>query len=204
MVEKVAAGVQGRDGAGRHHRPGRRALRADQDAAADHRHDPRRQEPRARRLDRGHARVDGPLQRHDRARHRGRARRDRDADRRGADHARPVAVLRRSPPARRASSWTRRRSSCVGNARGRRRPLPHRPLGDEGRARRGRHLGRDPRRRPRAARAAAPSDLRRPAGQRLPQVRGRPATARSAAGATPCSTTPTSTGTARSRRASAA
>ena len=39
---------EGRDGAGRHHRPGRRALRADQDPAAHHPHDPRRQVARAR------------------------------------------------------------------------------------------------------------------------------------------------------------
>ena len=55
---------------------------------------------------------------------------------------------------------------------GRRRPLPDRPLGDEGRARPGRHLGRDPRRRPRPARAPAHLRPRRQAGQRLPQVRG--------------------------------
>ena len=35
-----------RDGAGRHHRPGRRALRADQDPAAHPRHHHRRQAPR--------------------------------------------------------------------------------------------------------------------------------------------------------------
>ena len=76
------------------------------------------------------------------ARHRGRARRDRDADRRRRD-ARPLAVLRggvvllrrraRPGPGRRGRQRPRRR-----------RPLPDRPLGDEGRARPGRHLGGDP------------------------------------------------------------
>ena len=92
----------------------------------------------------------------------------------------------------------------VGNARGHGGSYRDRPLGDEGRAGPGRHLGRHPRRRPRAARAPAPHRPRRPAGQRLPQVRGRPDRLRSAAGATPCSTTPTSSGTGRSRRPSAA
>ena len=64
MVEKVADAREGRDGARRHHRPGRRALRADQDAAADHPHDPRRQVARPDGVDRAHPRVDGPLQRH--------------------------------------------------------------------------------------------------------------------------------------------
>ena len=45
-----------------------------------------------------------------RARHRRRPRRDRDADRRRRD-AQPRAVLRRWPPAPRASSWTRPRWS---------------------------------------------------------------------------------------------
>ena len=88
----------------------------------------------------------------------------------------------------------------VGNAPRGRRALPDRPLGDEGRARRRRHLGRDPRRRPRPARAAAPDRPRRPAGQRVPQVRGSQ-DGRCAAAATPCSTTPTCTGTGRSRPA---
>ena len=101
---------EGRDGAGRHHRPRRRALRADQDPAADHPHDPRREVARQDRVDRAHPRVDGPLQRLHRARHRRRPGRDRDADRRGR-HARPLAVLRPWPPAPRASSSTRRRSS---------------------------------------------------------------------------------------------
>ena len=101
---------EGRDGAGRHHRRRRRPLRADQDAAADRAHHPRREVARQDRVDRAHPRVDGPLQRHHRARHRGRARRDRDADRRRRD-AQPRRSSRRSPPARRASSSTRRRSS---------------------------------------------------------------------------------------------
>ena len=61
----------------------------------------------------------------------------------------------------------------------------------------------DPRRRPRAARPPALRRPGRPAGQRLPQVRGLARTARCAAGATPCSTTPTCTGIGRSRPASA-
>ncbi len=92
MVEKVAAAVKRGHGAGRHHRPGRRPLRADQDAAADHPHHPRRQVARQDGVDRGDPLVDGPLQRLHRARHRGRPRRDRDADRRRRD-AQPVALL---------------------------------------------------------------------------------------------------------------
>ena len=48
------------------------------------------------------------------------------------------------------------------------------------------------------------SDLDGPAGQRLPQVRGLARRPGRAVAATPCSTTPTCTGTARSSRASAA
>ena len=110
MVEQGRRRRQGRHGAGRHHRPGRRALRADQDPAADDPHDPRRQVARPEGLDRAHARVDGPLQRHDRPRHRRRARRDRDADRRRR-HAQPLAVLLGRLLLARASSSTRRRSS---------------------------------------------------------------------------------------------
>ena len=66
--------------------------------------------PRQDRVDRAHPRVDGPLQRHHRAGHRRRARRDRDADRRRRD-ARPRRCSPRSPPAPRASSSTRRRWS---------------------------------------------------------------------------------------------
>ena len=62
----------------------------------------------------------------------------------------------------------------VGNAKGVGGKLPHRPLRDEGRARRRRHLGRHPLRRPRPARAPAHQRPRRQAGQRLPQVRGQP------------------------------
>ena len=118
-------------------------------------------------------------------------------------HARPVAVLvgRLLLVGRRAGPGADRRRRQRPRPR---RQLPGRPLGDEGRARPGRHLGGHPRRRPRAARAAAPQRPRRPAGQRLPQVRGRRPTARCAAAATRCSTTPTCTGTARSRRPSAA
>ena len=70
---------------------------------------------------RAHPRVDGRVQRHDRARHRGRARRDRDAaGRRRA--ARPVDRCRRSRPARPASSWTGPRSwssaTCAASAAG--------------------------------------------------------------------------------------
>ena len=66
--------------------------------------------PRQDGVDRAHPRVDGPLQRRHRARHRRGARRDRDAHRRRR-HARPLAVLRRWPRAPRASSSTRPRSS---------------------------------------------------------------------------------------------
>ena len=110
MVEKVADAVKVAMERAGHHRPGRRPLRADQDPAADHRHHPRREEPRARRVDRGHPRVDGPLQRRHGARHRGRARRDRDADRRRRACT-TARCSRRWPRARPASSSTRRRSS---------------------------------------------------------------------------------------------
>ena len=49
MISKVADAVREAMDAGGHHRPGRCPLRADQDAAADHRHHPGRQVPRARR-----------------------------------------------------------------------------------------------------------------------------------------------------------
>ena len=150
----------------------------------------------------GAARLHGHLQRHDGAGHRGGARRDRDAEA-GAGHARPVAVLVGGVLllGRRAGPGADRRRRQRPRAR---RQLPGRPLGHEGRPGPGRHLGRHPRRRHRAARAPAPHRPRRPAGQRLPQVRGRRPTARCAAAATRCSTTPTSPGTARSRRPSAA
>src|SRR6478752_4764420 len=48
-------------------------------ADADGAHHPRREVARQDRVDRAHPRVDGPVQRHHRPRHRGRARRDRDA-----------------------------------------------------------------------------------------------------------------------------
>ena len=124
------------------------------------------------RLDRAHARVDGPLQRHDRARHRGGARRDRDADRRRR-HARPFALLRR----RLVQLRRRARPGAGGRRRQRPRggwPLSHRALGDARRARRGRHLGGDQGRRTRAARPAALDRPAGPARQRLPQVRGEP------------------------------
>ena len=193
---------EGGDGARRHHRPGRRALRPDQDAAADDRHDPRRQEPRARRVHRGHADVDGRLQRRHGARRRRRARRDRHAARRGRA-ARPLAVLvgrlllvrRRARP--RAGGRGRQRAR-------RRRALPDRARRHDGRARPGRHLGRDPLGRPRAARASAHRPIWT-AGWSTCSSSARPArTVRCAGGATPCSTTRTCTGTARSRPASAA
>ncbi len=55
-----------------------------------------------------------------------------------------------------------------------RRPVPDRALRDEGRARRRRHLDRDPGRGARPARAAAPVGPEQPARERLPQVRGVP------------------------------
>ena len=92
----------------------------------------------------------------------------------------------------------------VGNASGRGRPLPDRALGDEGRARPGRASG---------TRSASPGSIcpsvRTPptsrAGSSTCSSSARPRrTARCAVGATRCSTTPTCTGTARSRRPSAA
>ena len=73
--------------------------------------------PRPRRVDRGHPRVDGPLQRLHGARRRGRPRRDRHAHRRG----RACTTARctpRSPRARRASSSTGPRSSWSATRRG--------------------------------------------------------------------------------------
>ena len=105
-----------RDGGGRDHRRCRRPLRADQDAAADHRHDPRCQGPRSYGLDRAHPRVDGSVQRLHRARRGGRARRDRDADRRGRP-ARPEPV----PAVASCSSGVeldRAQVVVVGNVRG--------------------------------------------------------------------------------------
>ena len=101
---------QGRDGARRDHRRRRRALRADQDPAADDPHHPRRQEPRQDGVDRAHPRVDGPLQRLHGARHRRRARRDRDA-RPTRTSCTTGRCSPRSRPAPAAWSSTRRRSS---------------------------------------------------------------------------------------------
>ena len=116
-------------------------------------------------LDRAHPRVDGPVQRHDRPRHRRRARRDRDADRRGR-HAQPRRSTPRSPRAPRASSSTRRRSSSSAT--------PAASAGATASATRscrtpstGRHLGGHQGRRPRPAGAPA---LRRDLDGRLVNV----------------------------------
>ncbi|CAA9573136.1 MAG: FIG01033914: hypothetical protein, partial [uncultured Thermomicrobiales bacterium] len=160
------------DGRGRDHRPRRRPLRADEDAAADHRDHPRREVPRPGDVLRRAARLDGPLQRDDGPGHRRRARRDRAA---GAEagHARPVAVQRGR------LLLVRRGAGPGADRRRRQRPrarrrLPDRSLGDEGRPRPGRHLGCHPRGGAGPARAPPHQRPRRPAGQRLPQVRGGP------------------------------
>ena len=65
----------------------------------------------------------------------------------------------------------------------RRRPLSHRPFGDEGRARYRRHLRVDPQCRPRSAGTAARRGPRWPRRQLLHEMRGRPHAASCAAGA---------------------
>ena len=137
MVEKVADAVKAamRD-AGIERSEGR-ALRADQDAAADHRLGARRREARPACRLRG-ARLHGRVERHDRARHRGGARRNRDAEG-GRDLPQPRSLF-----VRRVLLVRRRTDAGADRAArqqaGRRRPLPHRPRGDEGRARHRRHL----------------------------------------------------------------
>ena len=203
MIEKVAAAVQRRDGPGRDHRPGRRPLRADQDPAADHRHHPRRQAPRPRHVWTEHTHDSMDLSNGTTALGiavaLGEIEMPTDAD----VMRDRVAVLLGRLLLLRASSWTRRRSSSSATPAGigGRYRIGH--SRDEGRPGRGRHLGRHP---------DAGLDLpERPhpatstAGWSTSSSSARPArTARSAAGATPCSTTPTCTGTARSRRRSAA
>ena len=63
MITKVADAVRGCHGAGGHHRPGGRALRADEDAAADDPHHPGCEKPWADGVDGEHRRLDGPVQR---------------------------------------------------------------------------------------------------------------------------------------------
>ena len=99
---------QGRDEGGRHRRSSRRPLRPDQDAAAHDRNDQRRQAAWPHRLHRGPARVDERLQRNRRPRHRGRARRDRDAGG-GATSATTSPVLLGGLVLVRVSSSTGRR-----------------------------------------------------------------------------------------------
>ena len=141
MIDKVAAAVEGGDGAGRHHRSGRRALRADQDSAADHPHHPGREVPRQGRVDRAHPRVDGPVERVHGIGYRGRPRRDRDADRRRCD-AQPVPVLLGRVLLVRGGAGPGA-GGGGGQRPRRRRPLPDRPLGDARRPGRRRHLGGD-------------------------------------------------------------
>ncbi len=110
------------------------------------------------RLDRADARVDGPVQRHHRARHRGGARRVRAALRRRRAAQRRhllvgvvMFVRGRTGPGPGGGGRQRTR---------RRRAVPHRPLGHDRRARRRRHLGRHPRRRDSSCRTArARADL---------------------------------------------
>ena len=156
-----------------HHRSGRRALRADQDAAADHR------TPSGTRKSRGKTvctedtlRVDGRLQRVHRARHRGGAGRDRRCRRTRQIMARPIAVLVRGVVL--VGGRARPGADRGGRQRPRRRrPLPDRPLGDD--ATRSTPTASGP------PSADAGLDLPdrprtdgpgRPAGQRVPQVRG--------------------------------
>ena len=155
MVEKVAAGRPRGDEARRHRRPGRRPLRADQDAAAHPGHHQRRQVARPGRGHRGHRPVDGHLQLHHRARHRRRARRDRDA----RAPTRSTATCRCTPRVASCSSGVeldRAQIVVVGNVRGIGGRYRDRPLRHEGRAGRRRHLGGDPLQRHRPARAPAP------------------------------------------------
>ena len=192
---------QSRDARRRHRRSQGRALRADQDAAADDRFGARRGIARPARRLRG-ARFDGRLQRHDRARHRRGARRDQDAARR-ADLQRPrslflggVLLVGRGahPGADRAARQQGRR----------RRTLPHRPRGHARRARHRRHLRRDPQCRARAARAPARRRPQGPRGELLHEVARPTAAARCAGAARSCSTIPTCTTTGIRRPRSAA
>ena len=97
--------------------PEGRALRADEDAAPHDRLGAGRAPSRQNRRVRS-ARLDGRVERHDRARHRRRPRRDQDAEG-GAVSARTSTSTRRSPRAPRASSSTPGRScsSATGRAR---------------------------------------------------------------------------------------
>lgn len=156
----------------RHRRPARRALRTDQDAPAHPRHHHRRQEPRPGHRHRGDRPLHGPVQLHHRARHRRRARRDRDAGRRPDPQGSVALLLRRLVLVGRGAGPGADRA---GGERARdRRTLPHRAQRDEGRPRRRRHLGGHQRRGARAARPPAPVGPRRAAGQRVHEVRGRP------------------------------
>ena len=112
----------------------------------------RRANRAARRRLRG-AQFDGRLERHHRARHRGRARRDRHAEGRGdLPQSRSLFVGRVVLVGRRTDAGADRAARQQSR---RRRPLSHRPFGDEGRARHRRHLRLHPQCRPRSAGAAA-------------------------------------------------
>ena len=100
-----------RHGAGRHHRPGRRPLRADQDAVADAGDHHRRQAARQGRLDRGHPRSRWTC-RTRRPRSGSPWRWARSTCRARSRSTRTCRCTPRSPRARRVSSWTRRRSWC--------------------------------------------------------------------------------------------
>ena len=86
----------------------------------------------------------------------------------------------------------------------RRRPLPHRPLGHERRPGRRRHLGGDPRRPAWTCPSVRTRATCRAAWSTCSSSARRARTAPCTAAATPCSTTPTCTGTARSSPASVA
>ncbi len=183
---------------GRHHRPGRRALRADQDAAADDRHDPRREEPRARRsaprtpssrwtsptatTALGIAVALGEIEMPTDA--------DVMHDRVAVLVGRVVLVRRRARP----GAGRRRRQRPR-----HRRPLPDRALGDA----RTRSTPTASGTRSATPASTCPSGRTRPTwtgGWSTSSSSARPArTAWCAGAATPCSTTPTCTGTARSR-----
>ena len=135
-------------------------------------------------------RVDGRVERHDRARHRRRARGDPDA-------AVPEQICRDfdlySSVASCSSGVELTRAQIVpdGQPRRRRRPVSHRPQRDEGRARPRRHLRRDPQRRPRAAGAAREPRISAGASSTASSSARRTTAGSCGAGARSCSTTRT-------------
>ena len=149
-------------------------------------------------VDRAHPRVDGPLQRLHRARA-SRSRSARSSMPTDADVMHDRSLYSSVASCSSGVELDQAQVVVVGNARGvgGRYRIGHSVM--QRRAGRRRHLGGHPGRRARPARAAAPDRPGRPAGQRVPQVRGLPGRPGAAAAATPCSTTPTCTGTGRSR-----